>query len=298
MSTMVSDMPVWSASMSVSAGGVLLPGEGGVPLAPELSANMTVAWVSIVAAYAAAAAALVWAIWKLARHKEALPLVLVMAGLIAANIEPLGDFVGAIVYANKIPWFGYTVMGHRMPAFILVGAMPYVAIGGYLAYRYLLNGRSLRDILLLSAVYVGIPEIIIEAVWHHYGIIAYYGDNPTRVFGIPLYSIVQNTTLLPVYGVIIYFAARYLSGARILWLVLFIPATTIGYIVGVSWPAYQAVQSSAPAPVVWLAAAIVIVTALAGTYLALQIPELRQLRERRLPKAINSTPEPTVFFRA
>ena len=183
---------------------------------------------------------------------------------------------GAIVYANKIPWFGYTVMGHRMPAFILVGAMPYVAIGGYLAYRYLLNGRSLRDILLLSAVYVGIPEIIIEAVWHHYGIIAYYGDNPARVFGIPLYSIVQNTTLLPVYGVIIYFAARYL--ARILWLVLFIPATTIGYIVGVSWPAYQAVQSSAPAPVVWLAAAIVMVPALAGTYLALQIPELRQLQ--------------------
>ena len=170
-------------------------------------------------------------------------------------------------------------MGHRMPAFILVGASTYVAFGGYLAYRYLQNGRSLRDIFVLSAVYVGIPEIVLEMAWHHFGIIAYYGDNPTRVLGIPLYSIVQNTTLLPVYGVVIYFAAKYLTGARIWWLVLFIPATTIGYIVGVSWPAYQAVQSSAPAPVVWAAAVMVIATSISATYALLQIPELRQLRD-------------------
>lgn len=263
----------------VKLAGVLSPGEGGVPVAPVLHANQAMAWLIHVAAYGGFAAALGWALWRLARRREVLPLVLVIAGTVAANIEPLGDFVGAIVYANDIPWFGYTVMGHRMPAFILVGASTYVAFGGYLAYRYLQNGRSLRDIFVLSAVYVGIPEIVLEMAWHHFGIIAYYGDNPTRVLGIPLYSIVQNTTLLPVYGVVIYFAAKYLTGARIWWLVLFIPATTIGYIVGVSWPAYQAVQSSAPAPVVWAAAAMVIATSISATYALLQIPELRQLRD-------------------
>lgn len=262
----------------VKTGGVLLPGQGGVPVAPELHANQTAGWVIVVAAYAGFAAAVAWALWRFARRHEVLPLVLVIAGTVAANIEPLGDFVGAIVYANDIPWFGYTVMGHRMPAFILVGASTYVAFGGYLAYRYLQAGRSLRDIFVLSAVYVGIPEIVLEITWHYFGIIAYYGDNPTRVLGIPLYSIVQNTTLLPVYGVVIYFAAKYLTGACIWWLVLFIPATTIGYIVGVSWPAYQAVHSSAPAPIVWLAAAMVIATSIGSTYVLLQIPELRELR--------------------
>ncbi|CPR94396.1 hypothetical protein PP568_11450 [Mycobacteroides abscessus] len=262
-----------------SASGVLLPGTGGVPIAPELHANPVVAWVSIVLAYAGAAAALAWALWKLVKHQQMLPLVLFAAGLVAANIEPLGDLVGSIVYANDTPWFGYTVMGRRMPAWILVGASSYVAIGGYIAYRYISQGRSLRDIFVLSAVYVGIPEIAIEMIWHYTGIIAYYGDNPTRVGGIPLYSIVQNTTLLPVYGIVIFYTVKYLKGPRLWLLVLLIPATTIGYIVGVSWPAYQAVQSSAPALVTWIAAAAVIAASILSTYLLLQIPELRRIRE-------------------
>ncbi|RIU12044.1 Uncharacterised protein [Mycobacteroides abscessus subsp. abscessus] len=262
-----------------SASGVLLPGTGGVPIAPELHANPVVAWVSIVLAYGGAAAALAWALWKLVKHQQMLPLVLFAAGLVAANIEPLGDLVGSIVYANDTPWFGYTVMGRRMPAWILVGASSYVAIGGYIAYRYISQGRSLRDIFVLSAVYVGIPEIAIEMIWHYTGIIAYYGDNPTRVGGIPLYSIVQNTTLLPVYGIVIFYTVKYLKGPRLWLLVLLIPATTIGYIVGVSWPAYQAVQSSAPALVTWIAAAAVIATSILSTYLLLQIPELRRIRE-------------------
>jgi len=269
--------PAWT--WSYSALGVLPSGTAGVPLAPELHANQVVAWVSIALAYGGAAAALLWALWKLVKHKQMLPLVLFAAGLIAANIEPLGDLVGSIVYANDTPWFGYTVMGRRMPAWILVGASSYVAIGGYIVYRCISQGRSLRDIFMLSAVYVGIPEIVIEMVWHFSGVIAYYGDNPTRIGGIPLYSIVQNTTLLPVYGIVIFYAMKYLKGGRLWLLVLLIPATTIGYIVGVSWPAYQAVQSSAPVLVTWIAAVAVIAISVLSAYLLLQIPELRQIRD-------------------
>ncbi|MBV0920476.1 MULTISPECIES: hypothetical protein [Mycobacteroides] len=267
------------STWAYSGSGVLLPGEGGVPVAPALHANQMVAWVSIALAYGGAAVALAWVLWKLGKHRQVLPLVLFIAGLVAANIEPLGDLVGAIVYANDTPWFGYTVMGRRMPAWILVGASSYVAIGGYIAYRYVSQGRSLRDIFMLSAIYVGIPEIVIEMVWHFTGVIAYYGHNPTRVGGIPLYSIVQNTTLLPVYGIVIFYAVKYLKGSRIWLLVLLIPATTIGYIVGVSWPAYQAVQSSAPTFVTWLAAVAVIATSILSSYLLLQIPELSQIRD-------------------
>ncbi|MCC3312280.1 hypothetical protein [Nocardia africana] len=265
---------------SVWAGAVELPGEGQIPLPPELHANQTAAWVVIVLLYGGAVAAVGWAGWKLLRDREALPAILVVSGVIAANIEPLGDTVGTIMYAADIPWFHYTIMGRSMPAFILVGCMPYVAMGGYYAYRYIERGRSLRDIVLLSAVWVGVPEIIAEMLLHHWGLIVYYGDNPTRIFGIPLYSIVQNTTLLPVYGIVIYFCVRYLRGANLLWLILFIPAVTIGYVVGVSWPAYQAVQSSAPWPVTWFACLVVCVTSLAVTYALLRIPVLRELRER------------------
>ncbi|MFX0578473.1 hypothetical protein [Nocardia nepalensis] len=285
-----------SAMLFLADPPVQMPGQGQIPLPADPHADQTVAWVVTVLLYVGAAAAVGWASWKLVREREALPLVLVVAGVLAANIEPLGDATGAIVYAADIPWFHYTIMGRSMPAFILIGTMPYVAMGGYYAYRYIAEGRSLRDIIMLSAVYVGIPEIVVEMALHHFGIITYYGDNPTRILGIPLYSIVQNTTLLPVYGIVVYFCVRYLRGANLLWIILFIPAVTIGYIVGVSWPAYQAVQSSAPWPITWLAGIVVCVTSLAATYMLLQIPALRELRERaqRSPEAVagrHSVPE-------
>jgi hypothetical protein len=261
-------------------GGVQLPGEDQIPVAPLLHANQAAAWVMLYGLYVSAGLAVIWAGWAYFSSRNSLPAVLVVAGLIAANIEALGDHVGSIVYAVDLPWFEYWVMGRALPAFILVGAMPYVACGGYIAYRYIATGRSLRDLFMLSAVYVGVPEIVIEVLWHHWNLINYYGENPTRILGIPLYTIVQNTTLLPVYGVVIFFAVQYLRGPRILWLILFIPATTIGYIVGVSWPVYMAVQSSAPWWITWAAALVVCVTSVAVTYALLNIPVLREMRER------------------
>lgn len=261
--------------------GAELPGEGQLPLAPVLHADHAAALGMVIALYAGFAAAVVWALVKLVRGREVLPLVLVVAGLAACNAEPLGDHVGQIVYAPDIPWFGFWVMGRQMPSFIAVGLASYVACGGYYAYRFLADGRSLRDIALVCVVFVGIPEIAMEMLWHHWGVIAYYGDNPTRILGVPLYSIVQNSTLLPVYGVAVFLGARYLTGWRVLWMIVVMPTVTIGYIVGVSWPVYQAIGSSASAPVVWLTAAWTITASIGASWAALQLPVLRELREQR-----------------
>lgn len=259
--------------------GAELPGQGQLPLAPVLHADHTAALVIVIALYAGFAMAVLWALFKYARERETLPLVLVVAGVIAANIEPLGDHVGLIVYAPNIPWFDYWVMGRQMPSFIAVGEASYVALGSYYAYRMIANGRSMGRIAFVSAVLVGIPEILVEVLWRHWHIIGYYGDNPTRIAGIPLYSIVQNSTLLPVFGVATFIGVTYLRGARILWLIIAIPAVTIGYIVGVSWPVYEAIQSSAPHVVTWLAALVTITASVAGTYAALQFGAVKELRE-------------------
>ena len=265
--------------------GAELPGQGQLPLAPILHADHTAALVIVIALYAGFAAAVIWALVKWVRG-ERLPAVLVLAGLIACNAEPLGDTAGQIVYAPNIPWFDYTIMGRQMPSFILVGLAAYVACGGYYAYRFIADGRSLRDIAFVSAVLVGVPEIIMEMLWHHWHVIAYYGDNPTRILGIPLYSIVQNSTLLPVYGVAVFLGARYLKGARMLWMIVVMPTVTMGYIVGVSWPVYQAVGSSASGLVVWLCALWTIAASIGLSYAALQLPELRELRRERAAAAV------------
>lgn len=252
-----------------------------VPVPPVLDSDHTAALVVVVAMYAGFGAALLWALVKLARERDPMPIVLVAAGVIACNSEPVGDYLGQIVYAPDIPWFDYTILGHEMPSFILVGFATYVALGGWAAYRFLAAGRSLRDVAIACVVVVGLPEIILEVLLHHWDIIAYYGDNPTRILGIPLYTIVQNSTLLPVYGVGVLLGVRYLTGWRVLWMIVVMPTITMGYIVGVSWPVYQAVGSTADAWVVWIAAAWTIVASVAVSYAALQIPQVRELREAR-----------------
>jgi hypothetical protein len=281
-----------SPLLAVVERGAQLPGQGQLPVAPVLHADHTAALIFVIAIYAGFAATLMWAGAKLVREHEVLPLVLLAAGVVAANMEPLGDHVGLIVYAPDIPWFDYWVMGRQMPSFILVGEASYIAFGSYYAYRMLAGGRSLRDLAFVSAVLVGIPEILVEVGWHHWGIISYYGENPTRIFGVPLYSIVQNSTLLPVLGVVTFLGARSLRGTKLAWLILALPGVTIGYIVGVSWPVYEAIQSSAAAPVVWLAALVTCVASVAATYAALQLPAVRELREARAAADAESHPGP------
>jgi hypothetical protein len=258
--------------------GAQIPGHGQIPLAPVLHADHTAALVMVIAIYAGFAGGLVWALGMLARGRGPLPLLLLTAGVIAANLEPLGDHVGLIVYAPNIPWFHYWVMGRRMPSFILVGESTYVAFGSFYAYRMLDRGRSFARVAFVSAVLVGIPEIIVEVLWHHWGMIAYYGHNPTRILGIPLYSIVENSTLLPVFGFMTLLAVRYLHGGQRLWLLLIVPCVTIGYIVGISWPVYLAIQSSAAAPITWAACLVTCVAALASGYAVLQSAPVRERR--------------------
>lgn len=265
----------------VAAVGAQLPGQGQLPLAPVLDSDHAAALGMVIALYVGFGAAVLWALVKLAHGREVLPAVLVVAGLIACNAEPIGDTVGSIVYAPDIPWFDYDVMGRQMPSFILVGLASYVACGGYYAYRFIADGRSLRDIAIVSAVFVGVPEIAMEMLWSHWHVIAYYGDNPTRILGVPIYSIVQNSTLLPVYGVAVYLGATYLTGWRVLWMLVVMPTVTIGYVVGVSWPVYQAVGSSASGLVVWICALWTIAASVGTTYAALQLPQLRALRAAR-----------------
>jgi hypothetical protein len=265
------------------------PGDGQLPVPPVLHSNRTAALAMVLALYAGFAVAVVFTIAKLARG-EVLPVVLLVAGFITCHIEPLGDHVGFIVYAPDIPWFHWWEMGRQMPSFIFVGLVAYLVFGGYYAYRLVDHGASITRVAFISAVVVGIPEIVMEMLWHHWGIISYYGDNPTRILGVPLYTIVQNSALLPVLGVTIFAGVRYLPGARLLWLIPALPGVTIGYIVGTTWVAYQAIGSSAPAAVVWFGALYSCVTALAAAYGVLQLPIVRE--RRTTSRATHSAEDP------
>src|SRR4051794_11894929 len=114
-----------------TASGAQLPGDGQLPLAPVLHASSTAGWVMTIGLWAGVAVTLGWALWMLMCRRDELPLILFVASVIAANMEPLGDTVGQIVYATNLPWFDYKIMGREMPSFILMGLSAYMAPAGY-----------------------------------------------------------------------------------------------------------------------------------------------------------------------
>lgn len=260
-----------------SGSSVELPGEGQIPVAPILHVNESVALACTWLAYLTAAAVLAWAVRKLIADREALPVIIVLAAAVTSNIEPIGDQVGLINWAANWPWFEYTMLGRKIPAMVVVGLVGYYAWAYYLADR-LREGVSIRRMYLLSLI-GGIPEIVAEMVIHQAGGIAYYGDNPSRLLGIPIYTIIQNSTLFPVVAVVIYLFATYVRGLRQLWLVIAMPGIVLGYVFGTTWPVYQAVGSSAPGWVVLITAAWAVAASIGASYVALQLPELRMRRE-------------------
>ena len=266
------------AHLAAAQLGAQIPGHGQLPLAPVLHADHTAALVMVIAIYAGFAGGVVWALAMLARGREALPLLLLVAGVIAANLEPLGDHVGLIVYAPNIPWFHYWVMGRRMPSFILVGEATYVAFGSYYAYRMLDRGTFRGP----GRVHLG------GARWHpgdhRRGALAPLGDD--RLLRPQPHADPRDPALLDraelgaAAGVRVHDPARRPLPARPPAAVAAagVPCVTIGYIVGVSWPVYLAIQSSAAAPITWAACLVTCAASLASCYAVLQSPPVRERR--------------------
>ena len=251
--------------------------QGELILPPILEYNETFASIATWGLWLGAIATLIWALNKLAREKEALPLVLWIAGCVTTNVEPVGDLVGQIVWASDMPWFSYTLMNRDLPSFILVGLAPFYAVPGYYLYKQLLAGASLRRILIISVICAGVPEFGLEMLMVHYGVLGYYG-NPTLILGLPIYTIVQNSTLLAVVAVGIYFCATRLRGLGQMWIIIAMPGVVFGYVVGATWPVYIALASDFPSWIIWLTALWACAASIGGCHAALHIPELKELR--------------------
>lgn len=76
-------------------------------------------------------------------------------------------------------------------------------------------------------------------------VMTYYGDNPTLIFGLPLYALVQNGALALVGGWTILVAAPRLPGMRKLFLALLVPLSFGLQAFITTWPMYLGLNTGA-----------------------------------------------------
>ena len=219
-----------------------------------LSANTTAFWVFSTATTVIVVASIVVAIVATYRLRSPLPAAVFVSAALWLPNEPFVDAIIGFQYAADSPLILFTLWGRAIPVGVLgVGAMFFLF--PWAIYRMVLGGVSTGRIVAVCMV-AGIIDWFLEWPAIHWGLFEYYGNNPSRVFGLPVTSMAQNCFIYALMAAAILVAAPHLRGRRLVLFIPVIPGIYLGGAVLCTWPAYLALHAGWPTAVFLVLAAI------------------------------------------
>jgi hypothetical protein len=224
----------------------------GVPAVPELvmpAPAQTVA-TTIVALLAAAAIAAATVLGR--RHRTPLYLLVLFGGALASLNEPIADLLGGCIHPQTGGWQVFSTFDRPIPIWVVLayglylGATPLVVVA-------LTRGHNSRTRFLAAIGVIFASNLLIELPVLAAGMYAYYGDQPFKVAGFPLYWLFINGAGVAGVAVMLLRFGHLFAGARLGWALLLPPAAQIAaYLVGM--PVFSMYNSGAAAPWKWLGA--------------------------------------------
>lgn len=219
----------------------------------------------------------IWGAWMLIRRRDAVPLALLLGGAMCGLVEPIGDIIGLTWYPRSDPLIVYTAWGRSIPSWVPLGEGMFFALAGYGAYRLMLAGRPVKTLLLWWLCF-SVFDSAMEMFATHEHAWVYYGHNPSRILGLPLYAIVQNGGVAIVTGWVALVAAPHLRGRRWAAMLLIVPCAFLGQAVVCTWPVYTALNSDASSVVFWPIAVLATAINFALPFGLLRTPAVARLR--------------------
>jgi hypothetical protein len=175
-------------------------------------------------------------------------LIMLLAGTaIAAFVEPLDDVSSRL-------WFSvhmhrpFLVFGRTWAVFFPIGYALYYGLGSW-ATKLVMERKS-RDFLFTFALFGAIFDAAIEVPWTHTRLYVYYGPQPFKISGFPLYWAFVNTAYLYLNAYVLFVLRDWLKDRRILLVPVF-PIVGIGLIYGLCWPTWIVMNTTAASGVMW-----------------------------------------------
>jgi len=219
-----------------------------------LSANTTAFWAFSTATTVIVVASVVVAVVATYRLRSPLPAAVFFSAALWLPNEPFVDAIIGFQYAADSPLILFTLWGRTIPVGVLgVGAMFFLF--PWAIYRMVQGGVSTARIVAVCMV-AGIIDWFLEWPAIHWGLFEYYGNNPSRVFGLPITSMAQNCFIYALMAAAILVAAPHLRGWRLLLFIPVIPGIYLGGAVLCTWPAYLALHAGWPTAVFLVLAAV------------------------------------------
>ncbi|WP_205695498.1 hypothetical protein [Conexibacter sp. SYSU D00693] len=216
------------------------------PGGPLTGASDGVFWFTVAATMLMVAWSVLYAAREAHRLRSALPLVVLASATTWLPNEPFIDAVLGFQYAADAPATLFTLAGREIPITALgIGAM--FSMFTWWLYQQLLAGTTERRIVVIC-ILAGVIDWPFEWIAISGNVFEYYGDNPSRVLGLPITSMVQNCFLFLFMACVLALAAPHLRGWRSLLFLPVIPGCYYAAAFVCTWPAYLALHGGASEP--------------------------------------------------
>lgn len=219
---------------ALASGGLLNPPDA-------LSTSTAAFWAFSIATTAMVVASIVVAVLETYRLRSPLPAVAFVSAALWLPNEPFVNAILGFQYAQDSPVVLFTLWDRVIPLGALgIGAMFFLF--PWAIYRMVERGAPTVRIIAVCIV-AGLIDWFMEWSAIHWGVFEYYGNNPSRILGLPFTSMAQNCFIYALMAAAILVAAPHLRGWRYLMFLPVIPGLYLGGAVLCTWPAYLALHA-------------------------------------------------------
>lgn len=176
------------------------------------------------------------------RTRSLLPLFCLLGGMVAFLMEPIYDIVGSVWY----PQYGQTPLfrafNYSIPVWMQPAYAWYIAGQGYWMYKKFQAGLRVAQLWRLYALF-WISNMLLELPGLMLGIYYYYGPQPFKFFGFPLWMAMTNSLMPILLGITFLSLREVLSGRRV-WMTAPLVPMVIGTCqIAAGWPTWLALNA-------------------------------------------------------
>src|SRR5215210_781497 len=230
------------------------PGYGNLLPDPSgLVASDFAAWFFLFFAGAAVVIlALPWATRRLIKHRDPLPWLMLLAGLVTSLGEPMLDHVGHLRWSANLLGPAFENFGLPIPVLIPPCYMLFMGLESYWIWSIIQKGINKRAFFMMFAA-SGLSDAIMEHPGVIMGVYEYYGVQPFEFYRFPFYWSFTNGAAICTIAVLLHFVWPRVKGQGLkqLWVIpLGIIGTTVAEF-GTGFPVFLAINANIPTWLQW-----------------------------------------------
>jgi hypothetical protein len=197
----------------------------------------------------------IWLARESRRIGSALPLMILAGAVIASLQEPIYDIVGSVWYPHHNTVSYVRAFNVSIPLWLIPAYAWFIGGQGYLVYKKMQQGITVRQ--LWAYYFLGwVANLCLELPGLNLGIYIYYGAQPFKVFGFPLWMAMTNALMPLLVGAVLISLQKSLTGLRTLLALLLVPMVTGTAQITAGWPTWLALNSGGSLAVTHVAALV------------------------------------------